>query len=85
VEVYSYGTAYTDTDMKVSASTGDVVSSSAKVTRTWHENPDGTPAVAPIKNEVVGRTNVDLTRVQVPSDPPGGESNLGDVATDAMN
>ena len=102
VEAYSYGTAYTDTDMKVSASTGDVVSSSAKVTRTWHENPDGSPAVAPdpevqrivdeanaavapIKNEVVGRTNVDLTRVQVPSDPPGGESNLGDVATDALN
>ena len=102
VEAYSYGTAYTDTDMKISASTGDVVSSSAKVTRTWHENPDGTPAiapdpevqrivdeanaaVAPIKNEVVGRTNVDLTRVQVPSDPPGGESNLGDVATDSMN
>ena len=102
VEAYSYGTAYTDTDMKVSASTGDVVSSSAKVTRTWHENPDGTPAtapdpevqrivdetndaVAPIKNEVVGSADVDLTRVQVPSDPPGGESNLGDVATDAMN
>ena len=42
-------------------------------------------AVAPIKDEVVGHTNVDLTRAQVPSAPPGGESNLGDVATDAMN
>src|SRR5215210_2287235 len=42
-------------------------------------------AVAPIKDEVVGHTNVDLTRTQVPSAPPGGESNLGDVATDAMN
>ena len=42
-------------------------------------------AVAPIKNEVVGHTDVDLTRAQAPSAPPGGESNLGDVATDAMN
>ncbi|MDQ3910278.1 MAG: 5'-nucleotidase C-terminal domain-containing protein [Actinomycetota bacterium] len=42
-------------------------------------------AVAPIKDEVVGQANVDLTRAQVPSAPPGGESNLGDVATDAMN
>jgi 5'-nucleotidase len=50
-------------------------------------------AVAPIKNEVVGYTGVNLTRTQYtsvdptqgPADPPGGESNLGDVATDAMN
>src|SRR5215210_3132123 len=42
-------------------------------------------AVAPIKNEVVGHANVDLTRAQIPSAPPGGESNLGDVTTDAMN
>jgi 5'-nucleotidase len=42
-------------------------------------------AVAPIKNEIVGHADVDLTRAQVPSAPPGGESNLGDVATDAMN
>jgi len=45
-------------------------------------------AVAPIKNEVVGQTNVDLTRTQVPArtaSSPGGESNLGDVITDAMN
>jgi 5'-nucleotidase len=102
VEAYSYGTAYADVDMNVSAVTGNVTSSSADVVRTWHNNPDGTPAitpdpevqrivdaaneaVAPIKNEVVGHTNVDLTRAQVPSAPPGGESNLGDVATDAMN
>ena len=75
---------------------------SASVIRTWHNNPDGTPAVtpdpevqrivdaaneavAPIKNEVVGHTNVDLTRVQVPPASPGGESNLGDVTADAMN
>jgi 5'-nucleotidase len=102
VEAYSYGTAYADVDMNVSAVTGNVTSSSADVVRTWHNNPDGTPAitpdpevqrivdaaneaVAPIKNEVVGHTNVDLTRAQVPSAPPGGESNLGDVASDAMN
>jgi 5'-nucleotidase len=102
VEAYSYGTAYTDVDMKVSAGTGDVASSSADVIRTWHNNPDGTPAVtpdpevqrivdaanaavAPIKNEVVGHTDVDLTKAQVPSDSPGGESNLGDVTADAMN
>jgi 2',3'-cyclic-nucleotide 2'-phosphodiesterase (5'-nucleotidase family) len=42
-------------------------------------------AVAPIKNEVVGHTDVDLTKAQVPSDSPGGESNLGDVTADAMN
>jgi 5'-nucleotidase len=42
-------------------------------------------AVAPIKNEILGHADVDLTRAQVPSAPPGGESNLGDVATDAMN
>ena len=102
VEAYSYGTAYADVDMKVSVATGNVTSTSAGVSRTWHNNPDGTPAVtpdsevqrivdeandavAPIKNEVVGHANVDLTRTQVPSVPPGGESNLGDVATDAMN
>jgi 5'-nucleotidase len=102
VEAYSYGTAYTDVDMKVSTATGNVTTSSADVIRTWHNSPDGTPAitpdpdvqrivdeaneaVAPIKNEVVGQTNVDLTRIQVPSDPPGGESNLGDVTADAMN
>jgi 5'-nucleotidase len=102
VEAYSYGTAYADVDMNVSTVTGNVTSSSADVIRTWHNNPDGTPAitpdpevqrivdaaneaVAPIKNEVVGHTDVDLTREQTPSDPPGGESNLGDVAADAMN
>jgi 5'-nucleotidase len=103
VEAYYYGTAYADVDMQVSTDTGDVVSSSANVVRTWHYDPKTgkqaiTPdaevqkiveaanaAVAPIKDEVVGYTNVDLTRVQVPSAPPGGESNLGDVATDAMN
>jgi 5'-nucleotidase len=42
-------------------------------------------AVAPIRNEIVGSANVALTKTQVPSTPPGGESNLGDVATDAMN
>ena len=41
--------------------------------------------VAPIKNEVVGSASVDLTRAQTPSASPGGESNLGDVAADAMN
>lgn len=35
--------------------------------------------VAPIVNEVVGHTNVDLTRSS------SGESNLGDVVADAMN
>jgi 5'-nucleotidase len=102
VEAYSYGTAYADVDMNVSTVTGNVTSSSADVIRTWHNNPDGTPAitpdtevqrivdaaneaVAPIKNAVVGHTDVDLTREQTPSDPPGGESNLGDVAADAMN
>ena len=102
VEAYSYGTAYADVNMKVSVATGNVTSTSAGVFRTWHNNPNGTPAVtpdpevqrivdeaneavAPIKNEVVGDANVDLTRAQVPSAPPGGESNLGDVATDAMN
>jgi 2',3'-cyclic-nucleotide 2'-phosphodiesterase (5'-nucleotidase family) len=89
-------------DIKVGTRTGNVASSSADVIRTWHNKPDGTPAitpdrevqrivdkaneaVAPIKNEVVGHANVDLTRTQVPSAPPGGESNLGDVTTDAMN
>jgi 2',3'-cyclic-nucleotide 2'-phosphodiesterase (5'-nucleotidase family) len=102
VEAYSYGTAYTDVDINVSTVTGNVTSSSADVIRTWHNNPDGTPAikpdprvqrivdeaneaVAPIKNEVVGHADVDLTRAQVPSAPPGGESNLGDVTADAMN
>jgi 5'-nucleotidase len=103
VEAYSYGTAYADVDMKVSPDTGDVVSSSASVLRTWHYDPktgkqavtpdaevqkivdEANAAVAPIKDEVVGYTEVDLTRAQVPSTPPGGESNLGDVATDAMN
>src|SRR5215203_4966116 len=103
VEAYSYGTAYTDVDLKVSADTGNVASSSASVVRTWHDNPktgkqvvtpdaevqrivdQANEAVAPIKNEVVGHADVDLTREQVPSAPPGGESNLGDVATDAMN
>jgi 5'-nucleotidase len=102
VEAYSYGTAYADVDIKVGTRTGNVTSSSADVIRTWHNKPDGTPAitpdrevqrivdkaneaVAPIKNEVVGHANVDLTRTQVPSAPPGGESNLGDVTTDAMN
>ena len=102
VEAYSYGTAYADVDINVSTVTGNVTSSSADVIRTWHNNPDGTPAiapdpgvqrivdkaneaVAPIKNEVVGHADVDLTRTQEPSAPPGGESNLGDVAADAMN
>lgn len=102
VEAYSYGTAYADVDMKVGLDTGNVISSSANVIRTWHNNSDGTPAVtpdpevqrivdeaneavAPIKNEVVGHTSVDLTRAQIPSAPPGGESNLGDVTADAMN
>jgi 5'-nucleotidase len=102
VEAYSYGTAYADVDMKVGLDTGNVISSSADVIRTWHNNPDGTPAVtpdpevqrivdaaneavAPIKNEVVGHTDVDLTRAQIPSASPGGESNLGDVTADAMN
>jgi 2',3'-cyclic-nucleotide 2'-phosphodiesterase (5'-nucleotidase family) len=102
VEAYSYGTAYADVNMNVSATTGDVVSSSADVARTWHEKSNGSPAihpdpevqrivdeanaaVAPIKNEVVGHADVALSRAQVPSDPPGGASNLGDVAADAMN
>jgi 5'-nucleotidase len=48
-------------------------------------------AVAPIKDEIVGYSNVALTRTQywgtvpAPTTSPGGESNLGDVATDAMN
>ena len=43
--------------------------------------------VAPIKNEVVGRATVELTRQQVPAssaNSPGGESNLGDAIADAM-
>jgi len=39
VEAYSYGTGYTDVDMKVSAATGNVTSTSANVIRTWHNNP----------------------------------------------
>jgi 5'-nucleotidase len=102
VEAYSYGTAYADVDMAVSTETRDVASSSAHVITTYHNKPNGKPAitpgpvvqeivdevneaVAPIKNEVVGSANVALTRTQVPSAPPGGESNLGGVATDAMN
>jgi 5'-nucleotidase len=45
-------------------------------------------AVASIRNEVVGQASVDLTRTQGPArttTSPGGESNLGDVITDAMN
>ncbi|KAA0548364.1 bifunctional 2',3'-cyclic-nucleotide 2'-phosphodiesterase/3'-nucleotidase [Bacillus sp. BGMRC 2118] len=91
VQSYSYGTAFSDVDLVIDRATGDVVTKTAEIVDTTHANitPDAEvkaqldeykEAIAPIINEVIGYTDVELTRTPSPS----GEQVLGNVIADSM-
>ncbi|MCQ6281259.1 bifunctional UDP-sugar hydrolase/5'-nucleotidase [Bacillus sp. EB600] len=91
VQSYSYGTAFSDVDLKIDPRTKDIVSKSAEIVTTYHEGiqPDPTitsmidkyeAKVAPIVKQVVGNASNPITGVQ----NAAGESALGDLIADSM-
>jgi 5'-nucleotidase len=73
VQAYSYGTAFDRVELTVDRRTGDVVSSSADVPRTWHTGVVPNPQVAavvrkyahrvgPLANRVVAKADRGLSR-----------------------
>ena len=91
VQSYSYGTAFSDVDLKIDPRTKDIVSKSAEIVTTYHEGIQPDPVitsmiqkyeakVAPIVNQVVGNASNPITGVQ----NAAGESALGDLIADSM-
>jgi 2',3'-cyclic-nucleotide 2'-phosphodiesterase / 3'-nucleotidase / 5'-nucleotidase len=93
VQSYSYGTAFSDVDLKIDPVTGDIVEKKAQIVDTVHANitPDASvkaemdayqAEIAPIFNRVIGESEVELTRAPNPNG--SGEQALGNVIADAM-
>ncbi|ABS23032.1 5'-Nucleotidase domain protein [Bacillus cytotoxicus NVH 391-98] len=91
VQAHSYGTAFADVDIQIDRKTKDIVSKKAEIVTTYHEGiePDKQvkrkldqykEKIAPLVNEVVGRTNAPLDRKQ----NAAGESTLGNFIADAQ-
>jgi 2',3'-cyclic-nucleotide 2'-phosphodiesterase (5'-nucleotidase family) len=91
VQAYSYGTAFSDVDLKIDPFTKDIVEKKAEVVTTWQDGitPDAAVSeiikkaeeqVAPIINEVVGYTPQLLSG----EGSYNGESVLGNVIADSM-
>lgn len=91
VQSYSYGTAFSDIDLTIDPATGDVIDKKAEIVTTFQDGitPDPEIAalvqgykddVAPIINEVVGKTDKEITRTQ----NEHGESVLGNIIADSM-
>lgn len=91
VQAFSYGTAFADVDLKIDRRTEDVVKSKAEVVSVVQNGikPDlritkiikqAEDQVAPIINEVVGKTDQLLSGTEAYN----GESELGNVIADSM-
>lgn len=92
VESYSSGTAFSDVDLEISKKTKNVINKKAEIVNNTQENiiADSTITkltnkyeniVAPVINEVVGRTETKISGVQNSS----GESALGNLIADSQN
>lgn len=90
VEAYSYGTAFSDVDLKIDPKTNDIVRKKAKVIMTYHDGikPDSgikkfvghyEQMAAPLVKRIVGTASKPIT-VQA---SPAGESALGDLVADS--
>lgn len=91
VQSYSYGTAFSDVDVKIDPRTKDIVAKKAEIVTTYQDGikPDAEIAkligkyeekVAPIVNQVVGTAQTTITSKQNAS----GESALGNLIADAQ-
>lgn len=91
VQSYSYGTAFSDIDLKIDPKTKDIVEKNAEIITTFHEGITPDPEVAKIVaeakekageelNVVVGQATEDILREQ----NEAGESELGDLIADAQ-
>ncbi|KPC99270.1 Endonuclease YhcR precursor [Geobacillus sp. BCO2] len=91
VQSYSYGTAFSDVDLKIDPRTKDVVAKKAEIVTTYHDGITPDPEirtliekyeakVAPLVNQVVGTAAETITDEQNES----GESALGDLIADAQ-
>jgi len=91
VQSYSYGTAFSDVDLKIDPRTKDVVAKKAEIVTTYHDGITPDPEiraliekyeakVAPLVNQVVG------TAAETITDEPNasGESALGNLIADAQ-
>jgi 5'-nucleotidase len=100
VQAFRYGTAFDKVTLTVDRRTKDVVSSSADVITTYHQQPDGTPATTPqqdltalvkeFKDRIapVASRVVGTSTSEITRDGAGltaaGESELGDLIADAQ-
>jgi 5'-nucleotidase len=93
VEAFSFGTAYDKVDMAVDRRTGDVVSKSASVPRTWADEVKPEPRiaalvrhyarlVAPLASRQLGRAPHEVDRLG--PGHGGDERGLGRLAADAQ-
>ncbi|HET7579284.1 MAG TPA: 5'-nucleotidase C-terminal domain-containing protein [Bacillales bacterium] len=91
VQAYSYGTAFSDVDVKIDPKTKDIVSKQAKIITTYHDGVQPDPEikqlvehyekkVAPLVNRVVGTAAEPITE----EESPAGESALGDLVADSQ-
>jgi 5'-nucleotidase len=91
VQSYSYGTAFSDVDVKIDRRTKDIVAKKAEIVTTYQDSIKPDPEitkfidkyeakVAPIINQVVGTAKTTITNVQNAS----GESALGNLIADAQ-
>ncbi|MBB6284719.1 bifunctional metallophosphatase/5'-nucleotidase [Geobacillus subterraneus] len=91
VQSYSYGTAFSDVDLKIDPRTKDVVAKKAEIVTTYHDGITPDPEiraliekyeakVAPLVNQVVGTAAETITDEQNAS----GESALGNLIADAQ-
>lgn len=93
-QAYSNGTAYADIQIMLDRISGDIVKKEASIVTTFADEGAGLKPeqdikdltlaaankTAPIVNEIIGSTKVDITRTQ----NNAGESALGDLITDAQ-
>ncbi|MFC7370840.1 bifunctional metallophosphatase/5'-nucleotidase [Fictibacillus iocasae] len=91
VQSYSYGTAFSDVDLKIDPRTKDIVAKKAEIVTTFQEGITPDPAVkaivdraaekvAPIINKVVGSAPAPLSA----AGSYNGETVLGNVIADSM-
>jgi 2',3'-cyclic-nucleotide 2'-phosphodiesterase (5'-nucleotidase family) len=91
VQAYSYGSAFADVDLKIDRKTKDIVEKKAEIITTFRDAIQPDPQikqmvdnyaqqVAPLVNQLVGKSAVALDRTQ----SPAGESNLGNLIADAQ-
>jgi 5'-nucleotidase len=93
-QAYSYGVALAQVDLRIDATTSEVVAKSARILPVWADEPPGYPGdaaarqltdaaqkqIGPRVSRIVGQLTQPMTRA--PS--PAGESDLGDLVADAQ-